>query len=117
MIPRLRLRTPTRGWFFTVIAMLALTAQIAVALAPLGENRERSMSAHVESGGATGHFTHDDATCAACQARSIAGATHAAAPAPVARARAISIAVASVDRTHSSEFHLHRNSRAPPVVS
>ena len=117
MIPHFRIHTPKRGWFFTVIAMLALTAQIAVALAPLGENRERSMAAHVESGGATGHFTHDDATCAACQARSIAGTTHAPTPSPVARTHAVSVAIASVDRTHSSEFHLHRNSRAPPVVS
>lgn len=116
MIPRLRPPIRNRGWLFAVIAMLALAAQIAVALAPLSENRERSMSAHIESGGAKGHFTHDDATCAACQARSIAGTTSVPSPIPIAQSHAVTVAVVSYDRTHSSDIHLQQNPRAPPRV-
>jgi len=75
------------------------------------------MAAHVESGGAKGHFTHDDATCAACQARSIAGATAVPAPARIAHTHVDAIAVATIDRVHWADVHLQEKSRAPPVVS
>ena len=71
--------TPTlRSTWLTFIAVFAMAVQFVVALAPLAEGRDgRSMSAHVESSGTRGHYTHDDATCASCQARSIHGTTRA----------------------------------------
>jgi hypothetical protein len=47
-----------------------MVAQLAVALAPLDEGREQRRGAHIEADGVT-HYTHSEATCAACQARSI----------------------------------------------
>lgn len=67
--------TPQRGWLFGVILLIAMTAQIVVALSPLAEGRDRRLVSHVESAGAKGHYAHNDATCASCQARSIHGTT------------------------------------------
>ncbi len=65
-----------RSWLFTLLAFLAVVAQSVVAFAPLAEGRDSRMASHVESSGTpTGHFLHNDATCAACQARSIHGTT------------------------------------------
>jgi hypothetical protein len=67
--------TRHRGWLSSVIALLAMAAQLVVAIAPLAEGRDGRMASHVESSGVPGHYTHNEATCAACQARSIHGAT------------------------------------------
>src|SRR5215471_21747552 len=56
-----------------VIALVALIAQVAVALSPLAEGRRPEMASHVESGGVKLHYAHNEATCASCQARSIHG--------------------------------------------
>ena len=51
---------------------MAFVAQVIVALGPVAEGREgASTAAHVESAGTSTHFAHNDATCAACQARSV----------------------------------------------
>ena len=70
-----RTTSPIRrsGWLYSVLSILVMTAQLVVAFAPLAESRDRRMESHVESGGAQTHRAHDDATCAACQARSIHG--------------------------------------------
>src|SRR4029078_8794880 len=57
---------------YAFFASLAMVAQLAVALAPLDEGRERRGGAHIEADGVT-HYTHSEAPCAACQARSILG--------------------------------------------
>jgi hypothetical protein len=57
---------------YAFFASLAMVAQLAVALAPLDEGREQRRGAHIEADGVT-HYTHSEATCAACQARSILG--------------------------------------------
>src|SRR3954463_11392255 len=75
-MPTVRLIAPRhRGWLSGVIALLAIAAQLVVAMAPLAEGRDGRMASHVESKGVAGHYTHNDATCAACQARSIHGTT------------------------------------------
>src|SRR5215470_1907088 len=60
---------------FAFFASLAMVAQFVVALAPLDEGREQRWGAHVEANGPVHHFTHSEATCASCQARSILGTT------------------------------------------
>src|SRR5262245_36547700 len=92
-----------RSWLFAVIALLATTAQLAVALSPLVEGREGRATVHVESGGARGHVSHDDATCAACQARSI----HGTAPRPstpvIETEQHSTVALATVERIASAD--------------
>ena len=45
-----RLKHPLARWLFSIGALVAIAAQLSVALAPLGEAREgRSMAAHVEN--------------------------------------------------------------------
>jgi len=68
--------TPFRRFqhvFFAFFASLAMVAQFVVALAPLDEGKEQRWGAHVEADGPVSHFTHSEATCASCQARSILG--------------------------------------------
>src|ERR1700761_4195817 len=102
-------------WLSTVLAALAMAAQLVVAFAPLAEGRDGRMASHIESGGVASHYTHSEATCAACQARSIHGAT--ARPAlPHIREAITATAVSTTSpRIVSYDFHLQDNSRAPPA--
>ena len=106
-----------KRWWFSALAMLAMVAQMGVALAPLAEGRPGpSMSSHIEAPGAHGHYTHDEATCAACQARSIQGTTSRPALPALDNVEAPTQLSRSVDRVVSSGVHLHANPRAPPSV-
>jgi hypothetical protein len=110
---------PLRSWrrsIFTVFAFIAMAAQLAVALSPLAEGRERSWGSHVEAAGLHQHYAHNEATCAACQARSIHGATGRIRPSVLALRH---VATAPAQRSlgivatdHSSQD----NPRAPPTV-
>jgi hypothetical protein len=105
------------NWLFTAFAVFATVVQLVVALAPLGEGRvARTLSAHVETGGATGHVSHNEATCASCQARSIHGTISRPAVAIAVSATACSVAVAGIVRVVSTDLHLQSNPRTPPVV-
>jgi len=113
------LRPPARLFgrrFFAFFALLAMFAQAVVAVAPLAEGRTARMSSHVEANGSASHFTHNEANCVACQARSL----HASTPTPehtsiadehvaITRPRAAS-SVASADQ------YPQDNPRAPPTV-
>ena len=70
---RFSLRLRRQHWFFSVIAMLAMTGQFVLAVAPLAEGREDRMASHVEADGTQTHYTHSDGNCVSCQARSIHG--------------------------------------------
>ena len=107
---------PKRHWLFTVFATIAILAQVVVAIAPLTEGRYSRMGSHVESTGSRTHVLHDDATCAACQARSIQGTTARAAVPVAVAASAPSDIVRSADRDASADLHLQQNPRAPPRV-
>jgi hypothetical protein len=94
-----------------------LAAQFVVAIAPLAEGRQgRSMSAHVESGTTKGHYAHDDATCASCQARSIHGTTAKADVGILPVAPAAFVVATVVDRIDSAALFPQTNPRAPPSV-
>jgi hypothetical protein len=105
-----------RRLLFTVFAFIALAAQLAVALSPLAEGRERDWGSHVEAGGARLHFSHSEATCAACQARSIHGTTgRVQTPVLVVR----QVASAPTQRRlegSSTDQYPQDNPRAPPTV-
>jgi hypothetical protein len=116
MIARQRPLGTVRHWLSGFFAILAITAQLIVAIAPLAEGRDGRMASHVEAGGAASHYTHSEASCAACQARSIHGTTSRPA-APEVRSAIVASAVSTVDaRVASAGFHLQANPRAPPSV-
>lgn len=105
-----------RRLLVTVLALLAMAAQVAVALSPLAEGRERDWGSHVEAAGARQHFSHSEATCAACQARSIHGTTgHASAPPIRVRHAKLASSQRGIDAVSSDQF-TQDNPRAPPNV-
>ena len=104
------------SWLYTVLTLVVMTAQLVVALAPLGESRDRRMDSHVESGGAQTHRAHNEAACAACQARSIHGSTARAATPMLDAASPTAIVAAAAKRSASRESHSPANPRAPPSV-
>jgi hypothetical protein len=113
-----RLVSPTRrsGWLYSVLSILVMTAQLVVAFAPLAESRDRRMDSHIESGGAQTHRAHNDAACAACQARSIHGsAPRVAVPALADASPSVTI-IATADRAVAPESQSPSNPRAPPSV-
>ena len=113
---RSRLPATTRQWVRTAIAFAAMAAQLTVALAPLVEGYEPRLASHVEAPGARTHVSHDDATCAACQARSIHG-TASRPSVPLQRDALVpTIAVATSTRLASADLHLQDKPRAPPSV-
>jgi len=104
-------------WLFTLGLALALVSQLGVIAAQVGEFWQgQSTASHVEQSGTSRHFAHNEATCPACQARSMMGATHHAAapaelhatvaPAPVALARVVAW----------SEPAAQTRPRAPPTL-
>lgn len=105
-----------RRLLLTVIAFVAMAAQLVVALSPLAEGRERSWGSHVEAAGARQHYAHNEATCAACQARSI----HGTARRSIARIVVVRhVAIAPAQRGFeavSSDQYPQDNPRAPPAV-
>jgi hypothetical protein len=59
-------------WVNTIVALVAIVAQLSGALAPLGEVRQgRSATPHVEQSGTSTHRAHSEESCAVCQARSV----------------------------------------------
>ena len=108
--------TRRRSWLFAVLALLATTAQLAVALAPLAEGREGRATVHVESSGSPRHYQHNDATCAACQARSIHSTTpRAVTPLVETVAHAI-VRSQTIDHVASADLNASAHPRAPPAV-
>lgn len=112
----LPLPRPRRHWLFSVLAALAIAAQLVVAIAPLSEGRDSRMASHVEAHGLASHYAHNEATCAACQARSI----HGTAPHTQVAAAIITVSLpvldASARRGASPEHYPQDNPRAPPSV-
>jgi hypothetical protein len=105
-----------RGWLLSVIALLAMAAQLVVAVAPLAEGRDGRMASHVESTGVAGHYTHNEATCAACQARSIHGTTTRQSVPLLSDALAPTRFVGRAERVVESTLRPNDNPRAPPMV-
>jgi len=114
-MPRLAPRILDRR-LFAFFALLAMFAQAVVAIAPLAEGRTARMSSHVEANGSASHFTHNEANCVACQARSL----HASAPAqdhePISHEHAAVVRPRGAFVTASADRHPQDNPRAPPTL-
>ena len=95
-------------------ALLVAVAQMVVGAVPLLEVGGRGAYSHVESTGVQLHYSHDDASCAACVTRQILGGAEPTQLPPIlAVAKPNGNVVGSSARPVSSPRHL-RNSRAPP---
>ena len=73
-------------------------------------------AAHVEQSGTRTHYTHDDATCAACQARSIHSATPLAALPSFAAPTYAPAPIVGAERLPSTQLSPDYNPRAPPTI-
>lgn len=93
-----------------------MTAQLVVAFAPLAEGRDSRMASHVEAHGLASHYAHNEATCAACQARSIHGTAARPQMAELLIAVAAPVLDASALRGASPDHYPQDNPRAPPSV-
>src|SRR5947209_3718360 len=107
-----RLSSSRFHWLSTLIALLAVVGQLAVAVAPLAEGRERRMGSHVESSGSRSHFVHDEAKCAACQARLIQGAPSRVAQLVIPMAITSGVERDLASSTRAAAFNLQSNPRA-----
>lgn len=115
-------RSPARArvarWLHTVAVVLALVSQLGLTLASLDDGRRgRSWASHVDAGGTSQHYAHDDATCVSCQVQSLYGAASRAAPPELPDAARPQAPAALVARPPARSFTPHASPRAPPVVS
>jgi cytochrome c553 len=111
-------RGTIRRWLSTLAGVLVMVSQLSLAFAPLAEtNGGRSLAAHTESQGAT-HlvYGHNEATCAACQARSVHGTSARVIPPFVAYVEAPSVYVASAVLAPRPVTATPTNPRAPPAL-
>lgn len=118
MPSRPRLHTTRWKSLFRLLAVLAAVAQVAVALSAVAEGRDGiGAAAHVEASGPSAtHYAHDEATCAACQARSVHGQA-ARLPAPGLVAVAAQHAAPAAAEMPPAPPSIPTNpARAPPSV-
>jgi hypothetical protein len=112
---RARIWNLKRPFFGRAAAMLALLAQLALVVAGFGEGTAGvGAQAHIDPGGTSTHYVHDEGLCAACQARSLHGLVRLPHPPTIA---APPRQIAAVDRPASyldSARPLQHLSRAPP---
>lgn len=103
--------------FYLFAAALAAAAQLVLVLAPLAEGRAGvGMGAHVEAHGNASHHVHEDATCVACQARSVHGVARGG-PVPPAVERVRSAAPLLREQfVSSADLVANALPRAPPCV-
>ena len=98
-------------------AILALVAQLALLVAGIGEGRSGvGYASHIDPAGTAKHYVHNEAVCAACQARSLHGAVGPAHPPTIA---AVPRQTAPVNRLQSflgSTVDRDNLSRAPPTI-
>jgi hypothetical protein len=102
-------------WLLRLLALVAMSAQLVVAFAPLAEGHDSGMASHVESGGSPAHFVHNEATCPACQARSIHGTTSRPEVPLLAVPVRATAATEVVDVTVFAGEYTQSNPRAPPL--
>jgi hypothetical protein len=98
--------------------MLAFLAQLTLIVAALGEGRAGvGFAAHVDPGGTSTHYVHNEAVCAACQARSLHGIVRLPHPPTVAAPPREPAPITPLESYRDSATGLQNFSRAPPFVS
>ncbi|HKN69319.1 MAG TPA: hypothetical protein VJW73_23730 [Gemmatimonadaceae bacterium] len=111
-------RTSLRPIFLRTAAFLALVAQLAVGVAALGEARAGlGYASHIDPSGTSTHYAHDEAVCAACQARSLHGDVRLQHPPLVVAPRRELAAITAPESRHDSGADTQHLSRAPPALS
>jgi hypothetical protein len=107
-----------RPLFLRAAALLALVAQLAVGVAALGEARAGlGYASHIDPSGTSTHYAHDEAVCAACQARSLHGLVRLPHP-PLVLAPLRELAqITAPGSNHDSAADAQHLSRAPPALS
>lgn len=109
--PRLLVR------LYLIAAALATVAQLVLVVAPVFEGWAGvGMRAHVEAHTNPLHHAHDQATCVACQVRSLYGVAGAHPAAPAVHQLAIGAPVLREQRIASAGLVAHALPRAPPCV-
>lgn len=97
-------------------AAVAVVAQLALVVAPLAEAWQgQDAAAHVEASGTATHYAHNDATCAACQARTLMGLAIAPATPTFAATVADARIVTAADGQVVAQRFSPNNPRAPPA--
>lgn len=97
--------------------MLAFVAQLAVLGAGLAEGRGGvGYEAHFDRGGTSAHYVHNEALCAACQARSVHGVARIPQHAPAASAPLATTVVFVPAPLLGRDPDFSNFSRAPPTV-
>ena len=109
---------PQRIFFGRAAAILAFWAQLMLVVAAIGEGQAGlGFAAHIDPAGTSTHYAHDEAACAACQARSLHGVARPLHP-PVVPARPRETAADIwLESYRESSFDAQNLSRAPPFVS
>lgn len=115
-LPSRQSRTRAAWRRVTAVALLAL--QVALVLAPLGEQRsEVRRDSHIESLGSRHLFAHDEATCTVCSVRSLVGdVPKGPVPLFVEREAGVVEYAAAGDLT-SAALTTGNPSRAPPTAA
>lgn len=110
-----RTRDAILRWLYAVGVVAAFVSQLAVAFSPLIEAREGpGFAAHVERGGTSSHYAHNDATCITCQARTLTGPTAEHEPLPSATSVAAAPIASRIAPAIASHVANPKNPRAPP---
>ena len=110
--------THFRPIFLRAAALLALVAQLSVGIAALSEARAGlGYASHIDPSGTSTHYAHNEAVCAACQARSLHGVVRLPHPPLVVAPRRELAAITAPELRHDSGADAHHLSRAPPALS
>ena len=116
-MPALR-HASLRPIFLRAAALLALLAQLAVGVAALGEARAGlGYASHIDPSGTSTHYAHNEAVCAACQARSLHGVVRLPHPPLILAPRRDLAPITAPESRHDSGADAQHLSRAPPALS
>jgi len=98
--------------------MLALLAQLTLTVAGVSEGRAGiGFASHIDPAGTSAHYAHNEAVCAACQARSLHGVARLPHPPVVPVQPRETATVLWLESFADSAVDAHNLSRAPPVLS
>lgn len=112
---------PRRGprWIsrlHVLAAALGILAQLLVVFTPVAEGRLGvGMGAHIEAHGNPAHHVHEEATCIACQVRTLYGAARNRPLVPAARRTPGTVPLLHAQLVASAELVADALPRAPPA--
>jgi hypothetical protein len=105
-------------WLYAIGVAAAFVSQMAVAFSPLVEAREGpGYAAHVERGGTSSHYAHNDATCITCQARTLTGLTARPETEPTPNSVTATPIARTIAAAIAADVANPKNPRAPPKTA